>query len=128
MVEPLLIDISRLLDRAAKGRLPTGVDRVMLAYLERWGDRSLAILQKGSWRRVLGPVHSQQLFTLLLQRPERFAQRMNRVVQRHACHPGPGSNGRAPGLFTWGRRAWKTRVLSPGCSTQGKSLFSLCTT
>ena len=62
MVEPLLIDISRLLDRAAKGRLPTGVDRVMLAYLERWGDRSLAILQKGRWRRVLaaGSRHSNK--------------------------------------------------------------------
>lgn len=110
LVEPLLIDISRLLDRAAKGRLPTGVDRVMLAYLERWGDRSLAILQKGNWRRVLGPVHSQQLFALLRQRPERFAQRMNRVVAK-ACLP-PWPRQQWPGA--WALHLGQTGLENPG--------------
>lgn len=60
-----LIDISRLLARSGAGRLPTGVDRVCLRYVERWGTQARAVLLKKNWRRLLGPGTSAALFDLL---------------------------------------------------------------
>lgn len=85
----MLIDISRLLDRLSRGRLPTGVDRVCLAYIQRWGEQSCAILQKGDWRRVLTHGSSQRLFDLVLTPPPDFAQRMSRVIAQACVPPWP---------------------------------------
>lgn len=62
---PLLLDVSRLIWRLWRGRLPTGIDRVCLAYLDEFADRSLAMLQWGDRRVVLGAHHSRALFALL---------------------------------------------------------------
>ena len=79
MAEPvqgdLLIDISRLLSRLAQGHLPTGVDRVCLAYADHWGDRACAVVQKGSWRRILSPGASQELFGILREPQPHFRRR-----------------------------------------------------
>jgi len=48
-----------------RGRLPTGIDRVCLAYLDEFADRSLAMLQWGDRRIVLGAGASSALFVLL---------------------------------------------------------------
>ena len=85
----MLIDISRLLDRLSRGRLPTGVDRVCLAYIQRWGEQSCAILQKGDWRRVLTHGSSQRLFDLVLTPPPDFDQRMSRVIAQACVPPWP---------------------------------------
>jgi glycosyltransferase involved in cell wall biosynthesis len=61
----LLIDVSRLIWRVWTGRLPTGIDRVCLAYLDRYADQALAVVQKNGWRRVLARADSQVLFALL---------------------------------------------------------------
>ena len=53
MKTEVFIDISRLLRRALRGRLPTGVDRVCLAYVARWGEHAQAVLLMGRVRRVL---------------------------------------------------------------------------
>ena len=50
---PFLLDVSRLIWRAWTRRLPTGIDRVCLAYLEHYAPRSHALIQKGSLRIVL---------------------------------------------------------------------------
>jgi glycosyltransferase involved in cell wall biosynthesis len=62
---PFLLDVSRLIWRAWTRRLPTGIDRVCLAYLEHYAARSHALIQKGSLRIVLNAKASDALFQLL---------------------------------------------------------------
>lgn len=62
---PLLIDVTRLIWRAWAGRLPTGIDRVCRAYVEHFGARARAVVQRGNVRLVLSPRDSQALFALL---------------------------------------------------------------
>src|SRR5688500_16966678 len=89
----LLIDISRLMARANRGRLPTGVDRVCLAYVERFGDRAQAVLQWGSWRRIAPHAASQELFTLLRNPGHSFFRDAARIVARGCLPPWPSQEG-----------------------------------
>ena len=95
MKAEFLIDISRLVRRTLRGRLPTGVDRVCLRYIERWGGRSQAVLIIGGWRRVLTYVDSQALFTLLLAPLPDMAFRLGQVLFRVSLPPWPSQ--KAPG-------------------------------
>ncbi|MEO6359663.1 MAG: glycosyltransferase family 1 protein [Sphingomicrobium sp.] len=61
-----LIDVSRLIWRIWSGRLPTGVDRVCLAYIEHFGPRALAVVQRRGHLWLLSSRRSEQLFGLLL--------------------------------------------------------------
>lgn len=88
----IFIDISRLLGRASLGRLPTGVDRVCLAYIQRWGARAQAVVQKGNWRRLVPYKESQELFALLQDLSPRFAYRMNWVIARASLPPWPSQD------------------------------------
>ncbi len=73
MVErEFFIDVSRLIWRVWTGRLPTGIDRVCLAYLEHFGSRAQAVVQKGFVRRILSPSASDRLFALLLAGGSQF--------------------------------------------------------
>lgn len=63
----LLLDVSRLIWRVWRGRLPTGIDRVCLEYLRHFGPRSLAVVQYRSRRFVLSQRDSDRLFALLLE-------------------------------------------------------------
>jgi glycosyltransferase involved in cell wall biosynthesis len=60
-----LIDVSRLVWRFWTRRLPTGIDRVCLAYLEHYGDRAQAVVQRGGHHLILSARHSDRLFALL---------------------------------------------------------------
>ena len=62
---PLLLDVTRLIWRRWKGRLPTGVDRVCLAYLRHFGPKAQAVVQHERFRRILDRQASQELFALL---------------------------------------------------------------
>ncbi|WP_404481429.1 glycosyltransferase family 4 protein [Novosphingobium sp. BL-52-GroH] len=62
---PVVLDVSRLVWRLWRRRLPTGIDRVCLAYLEAFASRSLALLQWRGYRAVLGERDSDALFALL---------------------------------------------------------------
>lgn len=64
---PIVFDASRLVWRLWRRRLPTGIDRVCLAYLQEFADRSLAMLQWGNRRIVLGHTASDALFALLIE-------------------------------------------------------------
>lgn len=70
-----LLDATRLVWRYWAGRLPTGIDRVCLAYAERFGHRSHAVLQRDGLQLVLSPTGSDRLFRLLTRfdRPSRLA-------------------------------------------------------
>jgi glycosyltransferase involved in cell wall biosynthesis len=78
-----LIDVTRLLDRALHGKRPTGVDRVGLAYVERFRDRAQALLRFARRWVVFSPADSQRLFDWL-QAPDRAsAHRMRWLVGRN---------------------------------------------
>lgn len=61
----VLLDVTRLIWRVWSGRLPTGIDRVCLAYLDHYGPRALAVLQHKKLRLVLSARHSDRLFSIL---------------------------------------------------------------
>lgn len=73
---PIVLDVSRLIWRGWTRRLPTGIDRVCLAYLDRFNSRSLAMIQRGPRRLVLDPRASDTLFALLRQGGPNYRRRM----------------------------------------------------
>ncbi|MEF3192989.1 MAG: hypothetical protein K6346_02020, partial [Halothiobacillaceae bacterium] len=78
----MLIDVTRLLDRALQGRRPTGVDRVGLAYVEHFRWRAHALVRfAGRWV-VFGEADSRRLFDWLLATDARQANRMRGLVGR----------------------------------------------
>jgi glycosyltransferase involved in cell wall biosynthesis len=62
----ILMDVSRLIWRTWRGGLPTGIDRVCLAYLKHYRARSLAVIQRRGIQLVLSPAQSDRLFEILL--------------------------------------------------------------
>jgi glycosyltransferase involved in cell wall biosynthesis len=62
----LLLDVSRLIWRSWRGKLPTGIDRVCLEYVAHFGSRAQAVVQYKGRTHVLAPGASGRLFTLLL--------------------------------------------------------------
>lgn len=78
----ILIDVSRLIWRLWSGRLPTGVDRVCLAYVEHFRGRGLAVMQRGGRRYILSRRHSDELFTMLEDPPARFRRQFVGLLAR----------------------------------------------
>lgn len=62
----MLIDVTRLADRFLQNRLPTGVDRVSLQYLQHFIDRSYALVRFGGRWLELGRGDSRRVFEALL--------------------------------------------------------------
>lgn len=69
---PVLLDVTRLLWRRWRGGLPTGVDRVCLAYLERYGPVAQALVQRKGVQITLSHRRSRQLVDLLLTPSSHF--------------------------------------------------------
>lgn len=65
-----------MLWRGWRGQLPTGIDRACHAYVEHFGARALAVVQRGDMTLVLDAAHSQRLFALLLEQPQDFRARL----------------------------------------------------
>jgi glycosyltransferase involved in cell wall biosynthesis len=63
----VLIDVTRLLGRLLKGRLPTGVDRVGLAYVQHYQQQSRAVIRLAGQNFVLAKTESDKLFQWLLK-------------------------------------------------------------
>jgi glycosyltransferase involved in cell wall biosynthesis len=61
----VLIDVSRLIWRRWRGGLPTGIDRVCLAYLEHFRTRARAVVQRRGKHFVLSERDSDRLLDLL---------------------------------------------------------------
>jgi glycosyltransferase involved in cell wall biosynthesis len=78
----LLIDISRLMGRVYRGRIPTGVDRVCLAYVAQFKDQAQAVIQTRGWRRILPYRESQELFGLLQHPGPSFILDAARLIGR----------------------------------------------
>jgi glycosyltransferase involved in cell wall biosynthesis len=69
----VLIDVTRLLGRLLKGRLPTGVDRVGLAYVRHYQQHSRAVIRLIGKNFVLTKTESDKLFQWLLKPQARIA-------------------------------------------------------
>ncbi|MGK8205105.1 glycosyltransferase family 4 protein [Burkholderia cenocepacia] len=102
----VLLDVTRLLTRSCDGILPTGVDRVGLAYIERYGPHARAVVSKFGLLSLLSEHESRRIFDLLLsgkagrkavlqaymrallpQRSERWKP-SDRAVLLHTSHTG----------------------------------------
>ena len=117
----LLLDVTRLVWRVWTGRLPTGIDRVCLAYLDRYAPRALAVIQKGWLRLVLDSATSDRLFALLRRGGPGFRWRLALLLVAAVLHGGPRRSLRglhylnightgldSPGLADWlHRQGWK---------------------
>jgi len=80
-----LIDVSRLVGRLMRERLPTGIDRVALAYVRQYGCQSRAFVRDSRFHVVLPERFSQALFHLLLQPPPDFKSRVWRLIAQGAA-------------------------------------------
>lgn len=78
----LLIDITRLADRALQGRLPTGVDRVGLEYLRHFRERAQALVRVAGRWVVLGQTDSGSVFDALLDTGPRLGPAVRRYVAK----------------------------------------------
>ena len=68
----VVIDVTRLLDRLMHKRLPTGVDRVSLAYVLHYRERAKAIIRLADYSFVLSKRDSFILFDWLLRPKSNF--------------------------------------------------------
>lgn len=91
---PYVLDVSRLIWRLWGGRLPTGIDRVCLAYLGHFASRSCAFVQRNGTRRILSPALSDELFALLLGDRQRFRRRIAALVVRAMGERAGAEDGR----------------------------------
>ncbi len=97
----MLIDVTRLLIRFMQRRLPTGVDRVCLSYIRRYGASSRAFLFKAGFGRVLEQKTSQIIFKTLIGPGNGFCT-ANLVTASSALMPLPGRRGAGRLLFNVG--------------------------
>ena len=65
-MQEVLIDITRLVHRFMAKRLPTGVDRVSLAYIGHYGPQARAVLRHNGGKFVFRRAESATLFDWLL--------------------------------------------------------------
>jgi glycosyltransferase involved in cell wall biosynthesis len=77
---PILLDASRLVWRQWTRRLPTGIDRVCLAYLDHFAARANAVVQFRNFRHVLKRGDSARLFDLLLHGSANFRARLTAIL------------------------------------------------
>lgn len=111
---PFLLDVTRLIWRRWKGRHPTGIDRVCLAYLNHFGDRAQAVVQHARFRSILDRQASQELFALLEKPQGQFKLGLMSGALKHLGHFNGKGLGRHylnvghTGLDSAGFRKWVT--------------------
>jgi glycosyltransferase involved in cell wall biosynthesis len=95
----MLIDVTRLLVRALQGRLPTGVDRVCVSYVRRYGARSRAFVFKAGLGRVLETTPSQEIFELLVNPVGGSFRRAARIIAPSLVRVSNGNESAGRVLF-----------------------------
>jgi glycosyltransferase involved in cell wall biosynthesis len=111
---PFLLDVGRSVWRYWSGRLPTGIDRVCLAYVRHFGGRADAVIQWRGRRLVLASADARRLLALLTADRPPSRRRLIGVLARalpSAFHRRPhrrqlylniGHTGlNDPGLVAW---------------------------
>jgi glycosyltransferase involved in cell wall biosynthesis len=113
---PLLLDVTRLVWRRWSGLQPTGIDRVCLAYLDRFGDEAQAVVHHRHVRRILDRGSSRDLFALLRSPPKTFRRALAGGGLRRLASRGCTGDGRLylnlghTGLDSRGFRRWIDRA------------------
>src|SRR5438309_1862711 len=79
-----VIDVTRLVARLMRGRLPTGVDRVCLTYVQAYANSARAALHRGPFNLILPAAASRELFALLLAPPRNLTRRIVALVAKAA--------------------------------------------
>jgi glycosyltransferase involved in cell wall biosynthesis len=74
-----LLDVSRLLDRRLRRRLPTGIDRVGMEYVRHFGPQSTALVHAAGQWIELSARDSARLFAGLLSEPS-DSRRFNAMI------------------------------------------------
>lgn len=120
---PLLLDVSRLVWRRWTGTRPTGIDRICLAWLDRFASEAQAVVIHRHGKAILSRPASKALFRAL-QRPDqakrdalRFRRELLGLALRHGTELrdrlhgrgrlwlNPGHTGLdAPGMAGWCRQ------------------------
>ncbi len=91
---PLLLDVTRLIWRRWVGRLPTGIDRVCLAYLDHYRDRSQAVIQRRGFRRIFSEAASEKLFDTLVRPGRSLRADLARTIGREPFETFSSPRGR----------------------------------
>jgi hypothetical protein len=78
----MLIDVSRLLGRLLKNRLPTGIDRVCQAYLAHYGGRARALAHIGRRSFIFDRSVSTRIFQTLQAGPPSSRIEMVNLIAR----------------------------------------------
>jgi glycosyltransferase involved in cell wall biosynthesis len=113
---PILLDVTRLIWRRWKGRHPTGIDRVCLAYLDHYRGCAQAVVQHDRFRRILGRKASAELFDLLGAPSRHFRRSLVFGLLRHLGYFDRDGANRLylnighTGLDKPGFRRWTTEI------------------
>ena len=92
-MDEVLIDVTRLLSRLMEGRLPTGIDRVSLSYVQHFANRSTALVRfAGRWVE-LGKDDSRKIFDELLAPSVHFRSVVRWCVGRNYALRWHGKGG-----------------------------------
>ncbi len=94
----LLLDVTRLLNRLHDGTLPTGVDRVGIAYIEKYGRRARAVLSERGHIVTLGEQDSQRIFSWLTSRTTTSRHAIRMMVAK-AVATGWRRAAQTPGIL-----------------------------
>jgi hypothetical protein len=116
---PILLDVSRLVWRRWAGRLPTGIDRVCLAWLDRFAGRSRAVVQWRGRVRVLSAARSARLFALLDAGGRAFRTRFGAMVPAIVANDRPGVDRRGQLYLNIGHTGLNHTGLSHWIAAQG---------
>jgi len=84
---PVLIDVTRLLYRRMSAQLPTGIDRVSLAYVRHYAARARAALGWRGLSAALSRPDSERVFSALLEPGPDIAAAARRAIAQ-ACLAG----------------------------------------
>lgn len=98
----ILIDVTRLLIRLMVGYIPTGVDRICLAYVRQYGESARAVLYRGRFSGVLKYRASQELFSLLLEPEDNFFRGAAGLLAKSLPMPFPTHRSAGRLLFNVG--------------------------
>jgi glycosyltransferase involved in cell wall biosynthesis len=106
---PLLLDVTRLIWRRWVGRHPTGIDRVCLAYLDRYRGEAQAVIQHRGLRRILSEASSDRLFDTLQSPSKRVRPDLAQFIWRERISAGTRLHGRGRLYLNVGHTALQDR-------------------
>jgi glycosyltransferase involved in cell wall biosynthesis len=102
---PYLLDVTRLVWRQWVGRLPTGIDRVCLAYLDRYRCEAQAVVQWPGYRRILSETSSDRLFSILTDSGSAIRRDLIQFFSREQLRVGKRLSGAGRLYFNVGHTA-----------------------